>query len=125
MIKAAIREWVRHTFGVSEVENPSWDINELAKHLEARTLKRIPTVFTVDMHRDCDCEEQGRTVLCFSSAVEALRTARTLNREEGFGGTFTEEGDLEELLDEDNYLWYDTGSFEIYSRMEDIYYEKN
>jgi hypothetical protein len=34
-IKARIRQWVKENYGQSELDNPSWDINSLAKHLES------------------------------------------------------------------------------------------
>lgn len=34
-IKAKIRQWVKDNYGQAELDNPSWDINSLAKHLES------------------------------------------------------------------------------------------
>lgn len=33
-IKDMIYEWVRENFGQSEADDPSWNIEELAQHLE-------------------------------------------------------------------------------------------
>ena len=34
MIKNMIAEWVRENYGQSELDEPSWDIELLAKHIE-------------------------------------------------------------------------------------------
>ena len=39
-IKKMITEWVRDNFGESEVEDPSWNIDLLAKHIEKELQKK-------------------------------------------------------------------------------------
>lgn len=39
-IKKIITDWVRENFGESEVNDPSWNIDLLAKHIETQLKKQ-------------------------------------------------------------------------------------
>jgi len=39
-IKTIITEWVRDNFGQSEVDDPSWNIDLLAEHIESKLRKK-------------------------------------------------------------------------------------
>ena len=81
------------------------------------------TVYTVDRNSPDDCE-QGTTIALFSSALTAKRYARKLNKEMGHNIKLDAEGDMEEVLNEEDFTFFDTGAFEVDDHVNDLYNNK-
>lgn len=77
-------------------------------------------VYTVDRNSPTD-SDQGTTIALFSSALNAKRYARKLNKEEGWNIVLDNEGDMSKILNDDNYVYFDTGAFGIDDNLEDLY----
>jgi len=77
------------------------------------------TIYTVDRNSPGDCE-QGTTIALFSQKSDALKYARKLNKEDGYNIVLDSDGDMDKLLDEDNYVYFDTGAFELDENVNDI-----
>lgn len=76
------------------------------------------TVYTVDRNSPNDCE-QGTTIAVFTHKLAAERYARKLNKEDGYNIVLDSDGDLDKILDEDNYVYFDTGAFELDEHVND------
>ena len=76
-------------------------------------------VYTVDRNSPGDCE-QGTAITVFSSCLNAKKYARKLNRECGHNIVLDKDGDMDKILNEDDYLYFDTGAFEVDDHLEDV-----
>ena len=77
-------------------------------------------VYTVDRNSPNDCE-QGTTIAVFSSHLTAERYARKLNKEQGWNIVLNAEGDMDKIMNDDNYVYFDTGAFGIDDNLDDLY----
>lgn len=77
------------------------------------------TIYTVDRNSPGDCE-QGTTIALFSKKSDAVKYARKLNKEDGYNIVLDSDGDMDKLLDEDNYVYFDTGAFDLDECVNDI-----
>jgi len=81
---------------------------------------RDNTVYTVDRNSPTDAE-QGTTIALFSSVLNAKKYARKLNKENGWNIVLDSDGDMDKILNEDDYVYFDTGAFEVDDHLEDLY----
>ena len=79
-------------------------------------------VYTVDRNSPSDCE-QGTTIALFSSCLNAKKYARKLNKEQGWNIVLDDEGDMDKIMNEDDYVYFDTGAFTIDDNLDDLYKE--
>ena len=77
------------------------------------------TIYTVDRNSPQDAE-QGTTIALFSQKSDAIKYARKLNKEDGYNIVLDSDGDMDKLLNEDNYVYFDTGAFELDENVNDI-----
>lgn len=75
-------------------------------------------VYTVDRNSPGDCD-QGTPIAIFTHKLAAERYARKLNKECGYNIVLKSNGDLDKILNEDNYIYFDTGAFEIDEHVND------
>lgn len=81
---------------------------------------RDNTVYTVDRNSPTD-SEQGTTIALFSSALNARKYARKLNKENGWNIVLDNDGDMDKIINEDDYVYFDTGAFTIDDNLDDLY----
>lgn len=77
-------------------------------------------VYTVDRNSPTD-SEQGTTIALFSSALNAKKYARKLNKEQGWNIVLDNEGDMDKIINDDDYVYFDTGAFGIDDNLDDLY----
>jgi len=77
-------------------------------------------VYTVDRNSPTD-SEQGTTIALFSSALNAKKYARKLNKEQGWNIVLDNDGDMDKIINDDDYVYFDTGAFGIDDNLDDLY----
>lgn len=81
-------------------------------------------IYTVDRNSPTDCE-QGTPVAVFSSVLNARKYARKLNKEQGWNIVLDSEGDMDKIMNDDDYVYFDTGAFKVDDNLEDLYNERS